>query len=99
MTIPKLSRQLPSGIQAARVVYRSTEGDTGAPTQVSGTVFAPAGAAPAGGWPVLAVGHGTIGINQPCAPSLSDTLSDLAPVVANRTVYILADSGRLIALR
>jgi alpha-beta hydrolase superfamily lysophospholipase len=48
---------------------------------VSGTVFVPAGTAPADGWPVVAFGHGTTGIQQPCAPSLSSTLLNQAPVV------------------
>lgn len=83
MTMPALTTSLTSvGVQAARVTYRSTEGDTGTPTVVSGTVFVPSRAAPAGGWPVVAFGHGTTGIQQPCAPSLSDNLLDQAPVVA-----------------
>ena len=93
MTMPSLSRKLPPGIQAARVVYRSTEGDTGAPTQVSGTVFAPTGDARTGGWPVLALGHGTVGINEPCAPSLSDTLSGLVPIVV-----AAVQSGAVVAV-
>ena len=38
MTMPEFSRS-PQGsqISAARVVYRSTDGDTGAPTEVSGS--------------------------------------------------------------
>ena len=83
LTIPNLTRTVTSvGAQAARVIYRSTEGDTGASTLVSGTVFAPNGTPPSGGWPVVAFGHGTTGINEPCAPSLSATLLDQAPVVA-----------------
>lgn len=62
-------------MQAARVLYRSTNGDTGRPTEVSGAVFVPTGDAPVDGWPVVGFAHGTTGINQPCAPSLSATLS------------------------
>lgn len=69
-------------LQAARVVYRSTSGDGGAPTEVSGAVFVPVGSPPAGGWPVVAFGHGTTGIDEPCAPSLSDSLMGLSGVVA-----------------
>lgn len=83
MTMPNLTGTLTSlGVRSARVVYHSTEGDTGGPTIVSGTVFVPKGTAPQGGWPVIAFGHGTTGIQQPCAPSLSDNLLGQAPVVA-----------------
>ena len=68
--------------QAARVEYRSTNGDTGAETVVSGAVFAPEGAPPDGGWPVIALGHGTSGIDQACAPSLSASLLTLAEPVS-----------------
>ncbi|MCT7660899.1 lipase family protein [Mycobacterium deserti] len=71
------------GMHSARVVYRSTSGDTGAPTEVSGSVFAPLGAPPPGGWPVIVFAHGTTGINEPCAPSLSATLLNMTgPVIA-----------------
>jgi acetyl esterase/lipase len=36
---------------------------------VSGTLYLPSGAAPPGGWPLLAWGHGTAGIADICAPS------------------------------
>jgi hypothetical protein len=82
-TLPNLTYVVTSvGVNAARVVYHSTEGDTGAPTIVSGTVFTPTGTPPEGGWPVVAFGHGTTGIQEPCAPSLSTTLLDQAPLVA-----------------
>lgn len=75
VTMPEFSGRLKGApIRAARVVYRSTEGDTGAPTVVSGSVFTPSGTPPPGGWPVIAYGHGTLGIDEPCGPSLSPTL-------------------------
>jgi pimeloyl-ACP methyl ester carboxylesterase len=52
---------------------------------VSGTVFVPLGAPPAGGWPVVAFGHGTTGIDEECAPSQSDSLMGMAGVVAGLT--------------
>ena len=73
-------------MQAARVVYRSTNGDTEAPTVVSGSVFAPVGPAPEGGWPVVALAHGTTGIQEPCAPSLSDSLLDHVSVVSGFSI-------------
>ena len=74
-TMPGVTRRVEArGMRAARVLYRSTSGDTGAPTVVSGSVFTPLGEPPAGGWRVVAIGHGTVGIDGPCAPSLSDTM-------------------------
>jgi hypothetical protein len=69
-------------VHAARVTYRSTSGDTGQETVVTGSVFIPTGPAPQGGWPVIAFGHGTTGLDEPCAPSLSDSLLGAATIVA-----------------
>lgn len=81
-SMPAVESQL-SGGRAARVVYRSTEGGTGRPTVVSGAVFVPAADPPATGWPVVAIGHGSVGIDESCAPSLSaDLLGDLPLVIA-----------------
>jgi alpha-beta hydrolase superfamily lysophospholipase len=51
-----------------RILYRSTALD-GGPIAVSGIVTVPPGRAPAGGWPVLSLAHGTTGIADACAPS------------------------------
>ncbi|MDX1888564.1 lipase family protein [Mycolicibacterium sp. 050158] len=80
-------------LQAARVVYRSKSGNGGVPTVVSGAVFVPLGVPPAGGWPVVAFGHGTTGIDEPCAPSLSDSLMGVSGVVAG-----LAAKGFAVAM-
>ena len=83
----------PSGhMFGAKVTYRSTTGD-GDPTVVSGTVFMPAGPPPTGGWPVIAVGHPTTGIDENCAPSRSDTLRGLRDLVTG-----LVDRGYAVAL-
>jgi pimeloyl-ACP methyl ester carboxylesterase len=81
-TMPGVTRSvLGRNFEAARVVYRSTSGDTGAETVVSGSVFVPKGKVPSGGWPVVAFGHGTLGIENPCAPSLApDLLGNLGVV-------------------
>jgi pimeloyl-ACP methyl ester carboxylesterase len=71
--------------QSARVTYRSTSGDDGSETVVSGAVFVPLGPPPPGGWPVVAFGHGTTGIDEPCAPSASKSLMGTAGVVAGLT--------------
>jgi pimeloyl-ACP methyl ester carboxylesterase len=83
MTMPALTRTADGKlVQAARVVYRSTSGDTGLETVVSGSVFTPLGPAPEGGWPVIALGHGTTGIDEPCAPSGSESLLGFSSVIA-----------------
>ena len=80
--MPGLRGLRPGAVRAARVFYRSTNGDTGQPTEVSGSVFVPVGTAPPGGWPVvIAFGHGTTGLDEPCAPSLSDSLLGMVTFV------------------
>lgn len=70
-TLPGVMRKWDGrNMQAARILYRSTSGDDQKPTVVSGAVFIPEGDAPDGGWPVVSLGHATLGIDPPCAPSL-----------------------------
>lgn len=53
-----------------RLLYTSTEGVDGkTPITVSGAVYVPQGAPPAGGWPIVAWTHGTVGIADVCAQS------------------------------
>lgn len=81
-TMPTLDAKfLVPNIRAARIYYRSSNGDTNLFTVVSGSVFIPSQEPPEGGWPVVAMGHGTVGINNECAPSLSDNLDGMAPSV------------------
>jgi hypothetical protein len=80
-TMPGVQKVAGRQLQAARVVYRSTNGDTGARTTVSGSVFTPVGEPPPGGWPILSFGHGTTGIDEQCAPSVSDSLGGLSDLV------------------
>src|SRR3982074_2295201 len=69
-TMPGVTRTIEGrGLEAARVLDRSPSGDTGTQTVVSGSVFTPKRQAPQGGWPVVAFGHGTLGIESSCAPS------------------------------
>lgn len=93
MTMPGLAGLSVDQVHAARVVYRSTSGDTDSPAVVSGSVFTPVGQTPSGGWPVVAYGHGTTGLDEPCAPSLSDSLLGMADAVA-----ALADKGYAVVL-
>ncbi|MFF1394112.1 alpha/beta fold hydrolase [Streptomyces sp. NPDC058287] len=55
---------------AVRVRYGST-GEDGSPATVSGMVYLPKGRAPHGGWPVVAWDHGTVGVADACAPSVT----------------------------
>lgn len=75
MTIPTFDRSVSNlGGTTAKVLYRSTSGIDGTPTEVSGALFVPPGDPPPGGWPVMAFAHGTTGIQQECAPSASNDL-------------------------
>lgn len=58
------------GARLWRILYTSTA-SSGAVVPVSALVAAPTGSVPAGGYPLVAVAHGTVGINQGCAPSLA----------------------------
>ena len=51
-----------------RVLYRS-ESLAGEPIAVSGVIAVPPGEPPPGGWPVLSLAHGTVGLADACAPS------------------------------
>jgi hypothetical protein len=78
-----------------RVLYTSTD-PTGAPIAVSGVVVAPAGPAPASGWPVVAWAHGTSGVASSCAPSLFPQaglprVPELDALLAAGTVVAITD--------
>lgn len=56
--------------RSERILYSSVDWlDAKRPTTVSGSVFFPKGAAPKGGWPIIAWAHGTTGVADVCAPS------------------------------
>src|SRR3954471_3818077 len=57
------------------LLYSSTS-TTGRAVPVSGVVSVPKGKAPKGGWPVVTWAHGTTGIADACAPSLTGTVYD-----------------------
>ncbi|MFK4870402.1 lipase family protein [Novosphingobium sp. ZW T3_23] len=61
---------LSSAGRQLRILYTSTSGfDSKTPIVVSDALFLPKGKAPAGGWPVIAWAHGTVGLADICAPS------------------------------
>ena len=71
----------PPGMQAWRVSYR-TRGQDGAPLVVTGMVIAPRAAAPPQQpRPVIAWTHGTWGVVEKCAPSLSDRFFSATPAL------------------
>ena len=93
-TLPTIDRRLSEITSiAARVQYTSSSGLNDNQTQVTGTVFAPKGNAPDGGWPVIALGHATSGIQPDCAPSVSPSLLGLAPFV-----ILLVKAGYVVTL-
>ena len=93
-TLPGVMRKWDGrNMQAARIVYRSTSGDDQKPTVVSGSVFIPEGDAPDGGWPVVSLGHATLGIDTPCAPSLYPDLLGFL-----RYVRVFVELGYAVAL-
>ncbi|AMC33396.1 hypothetical protein VN23_01620 [Janthinobacterium sp. B9-8] len=63
---------LSNASQGVKILYTSTNGvDNKTPIYVSGDIQFPKGTPPAGGWPVIAWAHGTVGVADVCAPSWS----------------------------
>lgn len=61
---------LENAAKSQRILYSSTDGiDDKTPIAVSGALFVPKGEPPAGGWPLVAWAHGTVGAAAACAPS------------------------------
>ncbi|MGK2852772.1 MAG: lipase family protein [Microbacteriaceae bacterium] len=76
-----------------RVVYRSTSGVDGQPTEVSGAVAIPAGEPPEGGWPILAFGQGTKGVLNKCASTRYSSLP-----LNEWTMSVFVRSGFLVTV-
>lgn len=66
-----LTRGVPDGAEGWRILYTTTNHD-GTPAISSGVVLAPS-ARDGSALPIITVGHGTSGVAQKCAPSLSPT--------------------------
>ncbi len=75
--------QLASGLAevSQRVEYRMPSVNGGL-TVATAVVLLPKGIAPAGGWPVVAWAHGTTGVADQCAPSLSQDLAGYDGLIA-----------------
>lgn len=81
--MPLLDRRVSAASSiAARVVYRSTSGIDDSRTEVSSAIFIPSGTPPAGGWPVIALGHGTTGVLGECGPTLDPTLLGISIIAS-----------------
>nr|WP_206364798.1 lipase family protein [Sphingomonas populi] len=66
---PAPEQALPEAAPVRRILYSSTSGVERGAIAVSGLLYLPKGRAPAGGWPVVAWSHGTVGVADVCAPS------------------------------
>lgn len=94
-----LTRGVPDGAQAYRLLYTSTL-DDGKPAVASGIVIA-AEDLPPGPRPVIAWAHGTTGVAEGCAPSLLDdpftagATPALDQVIANGWVMVATDYAGL----
>ncbi len=71
-----------AGARLWRMLYTSTD-LAGAIVPVSARVAVPAASEPDGGYPLVAVGHGTVGIARGCAPSIDP----FADADASHTLY------------
>jgi len=56
-------------VSTGQVVAYQMTGAKGQPITASAMLFSPRSAAPAGGWPLLVFGHGTVGWAQTCSPT------------------------------
>lgn len=80
-----------------RMLYRSTDLH-GKPSIISGLMVAPAGTPPEGGWPVVAVAHGTAGLPRGAAPSITiDANSDETAYVYANNIKPFLDAGYAVA--
>jgi len=70
--------EAPPDAQAWRIRYWTT-GNSGAPIEVTGLVVAPRGRPGLSARPVIAWAHGTWGVVQKCAPSLSSNVFAVTP--------------------
>ena len=80
------------GAQVYRILYRS-QTPPGTSRAVSGMLVVPTGEAPAGGFPILAHGAGTVGMADQCAPSKRALLAEapLLPWAADGFVAVSSD--------
>ena len=78
-----------SGGTGERFLYHSTS-TAGEDIAVSGFLAVPDGEPPAGGWPLVAWAHGTVGIGDSCAPSANAENDLLASALLNFGFAVVA---------
>lgn len=78
-----------AGIEVFRIRYGSEDVD-GDASVVSALVALPTGEPPAGGWPVVAYGHGTTGAGDGCDPSQDPSLGAVGAAIG-----ALAEAGHI----
>lgn len=72
VSVLKVDRGLSEAAQQYLLHYKSVSGVDGKTIRTdTAAVFIPFGATPEGGWPVVVWAHGTVGVANACAPSLS----------------------------
>lgn len=81
-----------------RILYHSTD-SAGKDVAVSALLAAPTAAAPGAGYPLLAVGHGTVGIDRGCAPSINpyDSFRD-SPTAYDFFVRPFVEAGYVVVM-
>ena len=84
----------PDGARAFRIVYNTRTGD-GIAAQATGLVIVPTGRVPAEGRNVVAWTHGTVGIDDACAPSTNSfrfsIIAGLEPMLRRGMVVVAPD--------
>ncbi|AOW92813.1 lipase [Rhodococcus sp. WMMA185] len=72
---PIPSGALPESVAAGSYVTYWTQGPQGQPALSTGAILLPPGEPPPGGWPVISWGHGTVGIADKCAPTVTGQIT------------------------
>jgi len=85
----------PAGAKAWKILYLSRS-YAGGPTALSGLLFVPTTAAPAGGRNVVAFTHGTTGVDSSCAPS--NIGPSYWPAIDGLTTFLTLDEVRAAPL-
>ncbi|WP_158675728.1 lipase family protein [Nocardia stercoris] len=80
-TRPATSAEGVTGAATVQYVTYRTQNSLNQPATAGALVYTPPGAAPAGGWPVVAWEHGTVGVAENCAPSLAGLGDDTYPTL------------------
>lgn len=60
-----------SSVATGQLIAYKMTGAKGQPINATAMIFKPKSTAPADGWPLVVFGHGTVGVGQQCAPSVT----------------------------